>query len=677
MKKITNLNRVVTVLILLLVWGSTIPLALAAFNVTTDKSQYNYGETVTVTISGGTASDIALIQVENPGGVKILADQVTLDGSGGGTFDFTVGSGWTNGFYDILVKDVGSDTTSTKKVTLGPPIVPPPYIPPNALPIARAGADQKTMVGRTVYFSGSGSTDADGTIISYTWTFGDGATATGVSASHKYSAAGTYTVTLKVKDDRQAISTDTAIVTVTALPIEPEGGVDESVGADEVDYIVDATATTNSTVTLNTTSPVTVTVLKYPSNPHPETPLPTNSLSTVVDVAVSDPSAVVWPIYVERSYTDAEIVGLNESALALYYYKDGEWLRCRNTGVYVDENIVWAYMYEDEVTGSPTVIAPILAAASFQVSDLSVSPSEVEPGDTVTISVLVTNVGEETGNYTVILSIDSVEEETETVTLAGSASSTITFTVARTIEATYSVEVNGLSSSFTVETPFIPEPPTPAEFEVSSLSITPSEVDGGDDVSVSMTVTNVGEESGSYTIEVMIDGVLVDSGTVTLDGGASQSVGFTVTSDVVGSHSVEVDGLSGSFSVRAPPEPPEPAEFEVSDLSVSPSSVEAGDSVTVTVTVSNVGELSGGYSVELYLDGALEDTKSVTLDGGDSTTVTFSVSTEEAGSHTVTIEELSGTFEVEAPKAGFPWTYVIIAIVLIAAVAYYLYSQRR
>ena len=41
-----------------------------------------------------------------------------------------------------------------------------------------------------------------GNIVSYSWDFGDGRTATGVHTSHSYGLAGTYTVTLTVKDDR-------------------------------------------------------------------------------------------------------------------------------------------------------------------------------------------------------------------------------------------------------------------------------------------------------------------------------------------------------------------------------------------------------------------------------------------------------------------------------------------
>jgi len=51
-----------------------------------------------------------------------------------------------------------------------------------------------------VHFDGSGSTDPNGPIASYSWTFGDGATATGPTADHTYAAAGSFNVTLTIGD---------------------------------------------------------------------------------------------------------------------------------------------------------------------------------------------------------------------------------------------------------------------------------------------------------------------------------------------------------------------------------------------------------------------------------------------------------------------------------------------
>ncbi|RNC69395.1 MAG: PKD domain-containing protein [Desulfuromonadales bacterium] len=88
----------------------------------------------------------------------------------------------------------------------------------NQPPVANAGADKVVTVGTAVAFSGAGSSDADGTIASYAWNFGDGTSGSGVSATKTYTTAGTYTVTLTVTDNGGATAVDTAIVTVQAAP---------------------------------------------------------------------------------------------------------------------------------------------------------------------------------------------------------------------------------------------------------------------------------------------------------------------------------------------------------------------------------------------------------------------------------------------------------------------------
>jgi len=64
------------------------------------------------------------------------------------------------------------------------------------------------------------STDPDGSITSYSWDFGDGATSNLQSLSHTYGAEGSYTVTLTVTDDQGATSSSSQDVTVTA-PNQP------------------------------------------------------------------------------------------------------------------------------------------------------------------------------------------------------------------------------------------------------------------------------------------------------------------------------------------------------------------------------------------------------------------------------------------------------------------------
>jgi len=73
-----------------------------------------------------------------------------------------------------------------------------------------------------VSFSGSSSSDADGTIASYAWDFGDGTNATGVNTSHTYNTAGTYSARLTVTDDDGAVASRTVSISATApVPASP------------------------------------------------------------------------------------------------------------------------------------------------------------------------------------------------------------------------------------------------------------------------------------------------------------------------------------------------------------------------------------------------------------------------------------------------------------------------
>jgi len=75
--------------------------------------------------------------------------------------------------------------------------------------------------GETIYFNGSLSTDSDGSIIRYQWDFGDGGTALGEKVQHQYTWEGTtnktFTVVLKVTDNKGGQAAVTRDVTVTAI----------------------------------------------------------------------------------------------------------------------------------------------------------------------------------------------------------------------------------------------------------------------------------------------------------------------------------------------------------------------------------------------------------------------------------------------------------------------------
>ena len=141
--------------------------------------------------------------------------------------------------------------------------------------------------------------------------------------------------------------------------------------------------------------------------------------------------------------------------------------------------------------------APPIPPADLVVSDLIISPLVVYPGETVTISVVVTNIGGEKGTATITRIVEGAMA-TKEVTLNPGESKVVNFIVAPTSVGPYGVAVDGLSGSFEVI------PALVAEFVVSDLIIEPAQVQVGEPVTVSVVVTNIGEARGtcSVTLEV-------------------------------------------------------------------------------------------------------------------------------------------------------------------------------
>jgi PKD repeat protein len=107
--------------------------------------------------------------------------------------------------------DSGSAKATMWTVVLAPNGAPPP---PNQPPVA---AFTSSCNGLACTFDGSTSSDPDGTVASYAWSFGDLGTASTVAPSHTFASQGTYTVALTVTDDDGAMTTKTVNLTVAPL----------------------------------------------------------------------------------------------------------------------------------------------------------------------------------------------------------------------------------------------------------------------------------------------------------------------------------------------------------------------------------------------------------------------------------------------------------------------------
>jgi len=117
------------------------------------------------------------------------------------------------GLWSLVVS--GSDSSSPPNGGSGTKAVTLQDRPPLA---SFTSTPSSATTATAISFNGTASYDPDGTLVSYSWAFGDGATGTGSVVAHSYTLAKTYTVTLTVTDNGGIIGSTTTQVTITDRP---------------------------------------------------------------------------------------------------------------------------------------------------------------------------------------------------------------------------------------------------------------------------------------------------------------------------------------------------------------------------------------------------------------------------------------------------------------------------
>jgi len=447
----------------------------------------------------------------------------------------------------------------------------------------------ETLPGGFSYVTGSctlsaAAVDVEGQEVTFTLLEEDTAFSYTVKAS---STAGTYTFDGTLKDenkDEYPIGGQDQITVSAAASTGGGGGGGAAPGTTYLyefitssgKFVVSVVAKSEDgicklsiprdTISLKTNGqrPTKITIVKI-SVPHGA---PQN-MSTIGNAYDLGPDGLTFdpPVTLTFTYDPASLPeGINEENLVIAYYDAtaGKWVELKCVVDAANNKITASVSHFTTfaIIGAITPPPPLPAPAEFAVSGLAVSPGEVYAGESVSIRVLVANTGGESGSCNVTLKINGTVEEVKDVTVSAGLSKEVTFSVARDSVDIYSVDVNGLIGSFTVkEKPAPPPPPIPAEFAVSDLAVSPGEVYVGEPVSIEVLVANTGGESGIYEVSFKINGAVKEAPELILSPGASQKVGLTMARDVPGIYNVDVNGLTGSFTVKEKPEEVVPPGF--------------------------------------------------------------------------------------------------------------------
>jgi len=195
------------------------------------------------------------------------------------------------------------------------------------------------------------------------------------------------------------------------------------------------------------------------------------------------------------------------------------------------------------LSGTLRVIAP-QGVGKITVGNIILSSSAVNVGQEVKVSAPVSNTGTAPITYRLGFRVNGTVVETREVSLAPGASTTISFSYKPAFAGTLKVDIEDRSASLEVKIP-----PSAASFSLGSLRASGEKVSTGDKVLISASVTNEGDLAGIYSAEFRVNGQVMETQTVPVEGHSSREVTFTFTPEKAGSYTVEINGKTLSIEV--------------------------------------------------------------------------------------------------------------------------------
>ena len=308
------------------------------------------------------------------------------------------------------------------------------------------------------------------------------------------------------------------------------------------------------------------------------------------------------------------------------------------------------------LTGAFTA-EPEVFEAEAEFSNLQISPVEADPGEEITVTVVVTNIGEEEGTFTVDLLINDAVAATQDVTVGAFLSETVAFTVSRDEPGLYTVGIDGQTGTFRVL-----EGPEEPVLRLERVTTVPGTVAPNQNITIVVRLVNRFDVELSRALVLSLDGVEIQRREVTVGPGDSQEIRFTFKApEDPGRHTADISGITFPFEVAR--EPIVEAVLNlVPPLDISPRQVFPGETVTITATLRNSGEEDGTTSVILRINGEVEARQSKTVPGNKDLEVSFEVNQTELGEYRVEVEateavevkKVDGTFTVVTPLVLVP-----------------------
>jgi hypothetical protein len=183
----------------------------------------------------------------------------------------------------------------------------------------------------------------------------------------------------------------------------------------------------------------------------------------------------------------------------------------------------------------------------------------------------------------------------------------------------------------------------PAEFTITDFTINPLEAGLSEPILISANVTNVGDEEGSYSVNLTINEVLKENRTILLSGGNSSIVEFTDIENAEGTYFVKINGLNGTFTItNVPP----PSTLKISYLIHTPYEAWVNETIIISVNVTNTGNEAINYSLPFRVNNVVIGVKAIQLSAGETQIVNCTVTESSEGTYSTNVGGLTGSFTI-------------------------------
>ena len=290
----------------------------------------------------------------------------------------------------------------------------------------------------------------------------------------------------------------------------------------------------------------------------------------------------------------------------------------------------------DEEQTASVQIDQVVEEPEYKIHNVT-SNSPVEEEEELTVEAEIENVGAGDDPQSVVLWDGSQFRDVVNAEISSGETETVelSWQTALGDEGQYTLDVDAQNEQETIDVEVQRETPD-TNYNITQMDPANSAVDVGEDIAVDVTVENQGSEGGKQDVWLTdFDGDVVDwKQDVELSPGDSESFTLTwpTTAGDAGSGTIAVENLDDreTQTVLVRGENYDPPEFEVSidDTNASVDngdSVKVGESVTVDMTVENVGGSPDEQTVVLEdFDGSPVNATDVFLAGGESKTITLS-----------------------------------------------------